>query len=103
MVLACLLAFLAQHPVSAQCNSCGPWVQDASSSSTDENGNMNVDVVAYSGGDSPDSWVYTDYGSLYIPGATVPAYVDCDCDSQSANGPYSGFWDFSSEGTFEYL
>jgi hypothetical protein len=55
MVVACLLLLSAQIPARAQCNSCGPWVQDASYSSTDESGNMNVEVVAYPGGDSPDS------------------------------------------------
>lgn len=33
----------------------------------------------------------------------MPAYVDCDCDSLSADGPYSGSWDFWSEGIYGYL
>jgi hypothetical protein len=103
MMLACLLLSLAQATASAQCDSCGAWVEDASYvASTDDLGGIDLEIVAYSGGDSEDSWVYSDYGSLYVPGATVSPYVDCNC-SDNSGGTYSGTWDFSADGPWEDL
>jgi hypothetical protein len=91
------------HPASAQCNSCGPWVQDASYVEwTDALGGIYLDVESYSGGDSPNSWGYTDYGSVYVPGATVSPYVDCSCNS-SSGATYSGTWEYWAENPIEDL
>jgi hypothetical protein len=45
---------------------------------------------------APDAGYYADVGyGMAIPGLIPPAYTDCDCQSQPAEAPRSGYYTFS--------